>query len=139
MIPYLLNICDFTKADGFAAGGLLLELASDVEDDGDTSKCPRYLAVENLSAHKNEKELLFCGKRVKLKITKIILSGTKKEHRTELRVLHKIHKLLRDQCTHWTDREKESLREYCHLRHMRYCIVLYIASNDSIIKVMPST
>ena len=97
-----------------------MELSADVDENNDISKSARYLAVQNLSAHKHEKELLFSGKRVKLKITNIILSGTKKGHSTELSVLNNIQKLLSNGTPFWTASEVELFQEYCRLRDLRY-------------------
>ena len=103
-----------------------MELVADVEDSNDPSGSPRYLAVENLSAHKDEKELLFTGKRVKLKITNIILSGTNKGHRGELRVLNNIQKLIRNGSPRWNAKEVELFQEYCRLRDLGYVSVTCI-------------
>ena len=101
-----------------------MELRADVGDTNDSSKAPRYLAVEKLSAHQNEKEWLFTGKRVKFKITNIILSGGTKSHRDELCVLNKIQNLLRNGQPVWNPDESETevqlFREYCRLRNLRY-------------------
>ena len=97
-----------------------MELRADIDDGSDSSKTPRYLAVEKLSAHKDEKEWLFTGKRVKLKITNIILSGDTKSHRDELRVLNNIQKLLRNEEPVWDETEVLLFKEYCRLRHRRF-------------------
>lgn len=112
----------FASQDG-ASDGLLLELGADVVDDADLSGAPRYLAVEKLSAHEHERELLFTGKRVKLKITKIIPSGASEDHRTELSVLNKIQKLLRNGTPKWKKGEIELFQKYRGWRESMYVSV----------------
>ena len=97
-----------------------MELAADVDDADDVAESPRYLAVEQISDHKHEKELLFIGKRVKLRITNIIRSGTHKGHRSELSLLYNIQKLLRNGCPRWSANEVGIFREDSRLQNMEY-------------------
>ena len=94
-----------------------MELAAEVEEGNDTSRAPRYLAVKKVSATPNENELLFCGKRVKLKITNIILSGTNQGHRAELRVLNNIQNLLSNGRPSWNRKDVDLFQQYCRRRH----------------------
>ena len=91
---------------------VLLQLAPDSGQNVDPSQFPRYIRVSKLSSIAADEELLFAGKRTKLKIVNFYKGSKGRGRRRELSALNKIHKMLRNESPEWTTEELRKIAKF---------------------------
>lgn len=92
------------------SSGLVMELAQDPDSDEKITGPSRYISVCEIPgvAFPHENELLFSGKNVKFAIEDVYegVVSNKGSHRTEINVLKKLQKTLRNGEPQWKEKEE---------------------------------
>eukprot|EP01084_Bolivina_argentea_P023070 42958_1 len=122
-------------AQQFSQGvGIILELKS-ASQLNDTSKVPKYLSVEWLSAHPNEKELLFYGGNVTFQICDIYEATTMKSHKKELSLFNLFQKMVQNQHVDWNSYNNNMCNSLIKLIQTQKTINMKKKNNEQMKKV----